>query len=93
MKKLLVVAAIGVAGLVSAHQSTEELDVAGGTYSYATLVGCTNQVFDDNIAWGEGTDCPTLEDAKRCALRNSQLLNEFYCGSSSGTPKSTNINP
>lgn len=98
MKKILLVATISVAGLVSAKdaevktttkevekketvkEADKEADAAMQCIQYGMLISCTNEVIEDTVCYGEGTDNASYEDAWDCITTNGQLANEFFCG-------------
>lgn len=101
MKKTILAAIFGIAGLMNANTKAEpyfvdeEDDLIMQCYSYGILVWCTNEVMDDTICWGEGTSVPTYQEAIQCQTRNAQLLTQFYCGNGGSGPQapSFDINP
>lgn len=85
MKKIILLAIFGIAGLMNAntkaetHFDNEEDALVMQCYTYGVYIHCTDEVVDDTICWGEGTSLPTYRDAVRCQTRNAQLMTAFYC--------------
>ncbi|MEN4760271.1 hypothetical protein ABEG63_08075 [Chryseobacterium sp. C39-AII1] len=88
MKKIILIAAIGVAGLTSAKetkslnfekeknvskQTNSEIKSKMNCYSYGIVIGCTNEMISDT-ACGE-----TYEEARQCMIDNGALMNEYFC--------------
>lgn len=96
MKKIILLAAFGVAGLVSAKNVEVEKEKVEATKTQKSqaafsgmqcmqvgiLVWCTDEVVTDSVCWGEGSGTATYEQAIKDERHNAALLNEFTCGSS-----------
>jgi hypothetical protein len=95
MKKVILLAAFGVAGLVSAKNTkeikptketqsketvAEDPDSKMQCYEWAMYIWCTDQFVVDTVCWGAGSGTATHAQAVADEIHNSQLLTEYNCG-------------
>ncbi len=94
MKKFILLAAMSLAGLVSAKNGEEKKETKTDekeavAKAQCQLVGmfiwCTGEVVEDTICWGSGTNNATYADATAEETHNSQLLSEYTCGAGTGS--------
>ncbi len=94
MKKLVILAAISAAGLVSAKNAEEKKEIKndekevaakGQCQAVGMYVWCTDEMVSDTMCWGSGTGTDTYEQAVSDQIHNAQLLTEFTCGSGTGS--------